>query len=309
MRKRLALLGVATVVFSAITPAFSQEKPADPDKTYDIKAKYSVGDLLKYQMNMNLNMAMTVPNGASPFPGGEMVMTSGLKYKTVGIKPDGTAVITIQTEGAKGTMMGQEMPVPATPPITMEVDSRGIGKMRGMENVPGGQVLSQLMNMNKMPSMGLALPDHPVKIGESWDVEIPSPMGKIKMASTLLGVERLGGVETLRIKMITTMPLDFKMGAAGTPVTDDAKAMMIMSGNSVTSSILNIQSDNARILKLAGDIKTDMKMTMKGEAASQSPFGSEMNMKMDGKMSLNLLSAGKVPATPVKPPVKADKKG
>ena len=56
-------------------------------------------------------------------------------------------------------------------------------------------------------------------------------------------------------------------------------------------------------------MKTEIKMEMKGEAASQSPFGSEMNMKMDGKMSMNLLSAGKVPAVPVKAVTKTDKKG
>ncbi len=313
MKMSFAVFMAGVVLFLAAPPLMGQDKQADPDKTYDIKAKYAVGDLLKYKMQMNMNLAMTVPTGASPFPGGEMIMSSGIKYKTVAVKPDGSAVIVMQAENAQVSMMGNAMPTPPSPPITMEVDARGVGKMRSGLNTPGMQALSQVMNLQQMPTMGVVLPDHPVKIGDSWDSELPSTMGKIKLASTLLGVEAVGGVETLRIKMVTIMPLDIKMGKTGTPVTDAAAAMMIMTGTAVTNSILNIQADNARIIKMAGDVKTDMKMEMKGEAASQSPFGGEMNMKMDGKMVMSLVSAQKVPAVvPAKIPsgssVKTNKK-
>jgi hypothetical protein len=279
---------------------------ADPNKSYDIKAKYSVGDLLKYKMQMDMDMKLTAASGTSPFPGGKMEMSSDLKYKTVALRPEGGAVVVIQTENAKGTMAGNPLPVPQTPPVTMEIDSRGVGKVRGAENLPGGAGLAQVMNMNRMPAMGIVLPDHPVKVGDSWSTETPSPMGKIKIECSLLGTEPIGGAETLRIKMVTTVPLDMKIGQNG-PVTEAEKAMMVMTGNIVSNNIANILADNARIVKMAGDMMASMKMEMKGEAASQSPFGSEMNMKMDGKVLMNLVSAGKAPATAPAPSAPAKK--
>jgi hypothetical protein len=308
MKRLLATVLAGGAGLLAVSAALAQDTntQADPNKTYDLKAKYSVGDLLSYKMQMDMNMEMKGQNGSSPFPGGKMEMSSDVRYKTVGIRPDGTAVIVMQTQNGKGTMAGNALPVPETPPITMEIDSRGIGKVRGMENVPGGQALSQMFNMNRVPTMGVVLPDHPVKVGDTWNAEIPSPMGAIKIDCTLLGTEPVGGKETLRVKMTTTMPLDMKMGAGGKPVTEAEQAMMVMTGNAITNSILNILPDNARLVKMAGDMSTNMKMEIKGEAASQSPFGSEMNMKVDGKMSMNLVSAGRVPASPV--PAKSVKK-
>jgi len=291
----------------AASSVWGQDSQADPNKTYDIKAKYAVGDLLKYSMRMNMDMAMTVPNGTSPFPGGKMEMSSDLKYKTVAVKPDGGAVLVVTTENAKGTMAGNSLPVPQTPPITMDVDSRGVATVRSAENLPGGAAISQVMNMNRMPAMGVVLPDHPVKVGDSWGTETPTPIGKIKIDCTLLGTEPVGGAETLRIKITTTVPLSMKMGPTGAPTEDADKAMMEMTGSVVSTNILNLLAENSRIVKMVGDFTSGVKMEMKGEAASKSPFGSEMNMKMDGKMLMNLVSAGKVSsdaAAPADPPKK-----
>jgi hypothetical protein len=304
MRRSIQLLASGAMLALALAPLRAQETPADPNKTWDIKAKFAVGDLLRYTMRMNMTMEMTTPSGASPLQGPqEMTTAADLKYKTVGIKPDGTAVVVLQTENNKTTLAGNEIPVPETPPITMEIDSHGVGKMRGLENLPGGQAFAQLLNMNRMPTMGVVLPDHPVKVGDNWGTTLDSPMGKIKMDCTLLGTETVGGTDTLRIKMVTSVPLDMKMGAAGAPVTDAAKAMMVMTGSVVSNAVFNILPENARIVKMAGDLTSAIKMEMKGDAASQSPFGSEMNMKMGGKMQMNLVSVGKVPAAaaPSKP--------
>jgi hypothetical protein len=302
MKRVIAPILACGAAVMAVAPVRAQDSQADPNKTWDIKAKYSVGDLLMYKMQMDYNMEMTTPSGASPLPGGgKMEMSSDIRYKTVGVKPDGSAVIVMQTQNAKGTMAGNALPIPETPPITMEIDPRGVGKMRGMENLPGGQILGQMLNMNRLPSIGVVLPDHPVKVGDAWTVEIPTAMGNIKIDCTLLGAEPVGGAETLRLKMTTTMPLNMKMGSSGTPVTDESIAMMVMTGSATSNSILNIAPDTARLIKMAGDISTNMKMTFKGDAATKSPFGSEMNMKMGGKMSMNLTSAGKVPGAATTP--------
>lgn len=299
-------------VLAGIFMALAAVAASAQDKTYNLAVKYTVGDLLTYKMQMNTNMELKTPDGnPGPLPAMEMVMSTTTRMKTAGIKPDGTAVITTRNEKGEMTMMGNTVPIPKTPDVTLEIDKRGVGKMRGLEKIEGAQVLSQFMNMNQLPTTGAVLPDHPVKIGDSWETEIPSPMGgTVKFTSTLLGVEQVGGQETLKIKQVMTMPMNFKIGPDTKPTTDEDKAMLIMKGDYIMNGLVNILEENGRLIKMAADIKGDITMEMKGDAAQQSPFGDKMNMKLDGKMSMNLLSADKVTApAPVPPNKKPNKKG
>jgi hypothetical protein len=310
-----ALLGWLAAGALAALPALRQDAPPappqDPDRTYSPVSKYAAGDLLKYRMTMTMAMEMVVPGGgASPMPPMNMESTATVAMKTAGVKPDGTAVVVMTTGNAKSIMNGSEFPTPPAPAITMEIDKRGMSKVRGLEKVKGAEMLGQFMNMNNVPSMGAILPERPVKIGDTWETELPSPMGgqKYKMVSTLLGVEKVGDQETLKIKQDFTVPMETMIGPEGGPTKDESKAMVVMSGSMVGSSVMNIVEGTGRLLKSMADMNADIKMTMKGEAAKQSPFGESMNMKMGMKMKMDLLSAGKVPPLAPKPVAKPSAK-
>jgi hypothetical protein len=310
-----AIMGALAAVAITLLPGIRQAEPAattqDPNRTFTPVAKYAVGDLLKYRLSMAMNMEMVVPGGESPMPPMSVSNTSTVAMKTAGIKPDGAAVIVITTTSGKTTMNGQERAMPQTPPVTMEVDKRGIAKMRGMEKIPGAEALGEFMNMTRMPTMGAVLPDHPVKVGESWEAELPAPMGgkTMKVVSTLLGVEMIGNQETLKIKQDLTMPLQMGIGKEGKPTRDMDGAMMTMTGSITSSNVMNVLESGARLLRLVGDSNADIEMRLKGETAKQSPFGDTMNMKMGMKMKMDLLSAGKVQSAPAKPAAKPRKKG
>src|SRR5205085_2372886 len=163
----IAVLGVAAAM--NIGPAVAQDQAADPSKTYKLEAKYGIGDLLRYKMQMTMNIEMKPEKGDSPIPPMETTATATMRMKTVGIKPDGTAVIVSRVEEGKTTAMGQERDMKGMPETTMEIDRRGMMKMHGLEKAPGMEAIGKMFNMSQMPSMGAILPDHPVKVGESWD--------------------------------------------------------------------------------------------------------------------------------------------
>jgi hypothetical protein len=287
------IAGLGAVVLAA-TFATQGVARAGDDKTYTIAPKYTTGEVVKFKMKSNMNMEMTTESGQSPFPGGEMVMNMSMKYRTKKVDDAGTATVVMTVTGGEMSFMGQTMPVPEAPPITMEMDKRGISKnIAGLDKAPGMQAMSQMFNMSNMPSSGFFFPDHPVKVGESWDAELPSFMGpgKMKVSSQLLSVDMVDGKEMYKVKQTWTMPMEVMIGQAG-PTKNASEAMMVMSGTVVSAGDVELASDSGRIHKMLSDIKGTITMEMKGAAAQQSPFGSKMTMKMGGKAEMALAGVG-----------------
>src|SRR5579872_1106649 len=276
-----ALLAVAVIPASARGQQDQPPPPpVDPNKTYDLAAKYSVGDLLKYKAQMNFNVQVTTPGGNNAFPGGDIAGGFTMRMKTVGLLPDGTGVIALTVEGSEMSMMGNTLPMPQMPTTMIEADRRGRTKPRGLATAPGaGQAFAQMFDMNRMSSsMGAVLPDHPVKVGDTWQTEMPMPIGgTLKVVNTLMGVETVGGLETLKVKQVMTMPFDIKIGPDQKPTRDASKAVMVMTGSGTVDGVLNILESNARLVRMVADIKSDMAMELNGDAAQQSPFGSTMS--------------------------------
>src|SRR5438067_2040393 len=141
----IAVLGTAAAI--NIAPATAQDQPADPNKSYKLEARYSVGDLLKYKMQMTMAMEMKPEKGDSPIPPMESTATATMRLKTVGIRPDGTAVIVSRVEEGKATAMGQERDMKGMPETTMEIDRRGMMKLHGVEKAPGMEAIGKLFKM------------------------------------------------------------------------------------------------------------------------------------------------------------------
>lgn len=284
----LAGLGILSVVAAFVTkPAGAY---AQAGKSYAIAAKYTAGETLAYKMTTNMTTAMTAANGQnSPMPGGDVNMTMGLKMKTQKVAPNGDATIVTTIEGGDMTAMGQTMKMPATPPITTTIDKHGVTKkVSGTEKVPGGEMMSQMFNFNSMPSSGVFYPDHAVKIGEVWSASLPGMMGKKKMhvTSKLLSVAKGNGADVYTVKQTWTIPMEMYIGKGGQPTKSAAGAMMAMTGVFVSAGNVKLRADTGRIISMIATVKGSMAMVMKGEAATQSPFGSKMNMKITGKTTM-----------------------
>ncbi|HXG23948.1 MAG TPA: hypothetical protein VNJ09_05280, partial [Chthonomonadales bacterium] len=189
---------------------------------------------------------------------------------------------------------------PSMPPFTMEVDRLGkIVKVRDLPAMPGGQMMSQFMNFNNMPGMGVVLPDHPVKIGDTWVTEVPFPMAgdqKIKIMSTLLGVEEIKHQPTLKIKQDIIIPFNLKMGQDGRPTESAEDTVMSMHGQMTASGTMNILEENARVVRSV--YEGGGKIEMMGKAFPVEQTGGSVVMNMTMKMNMNLVSAEKVQPTP-----------
>lgn len=293
-------LFIGLLLYAPTVPSGAQgQPPAPPDgKTYTLVAKYATGDLLKYALQMHMAMDMKTAKGESPPLPGPMEGTSTMvmRMKTAGVKPDGTGVIVTNILNGQFSMMGNSAEFPSMPPFTMEVDRLGkIVKMRDLPAMPGGQMMSQFMNFNNMPGMGAVLPDHPVKIGDTWVTEIPFPMAgaqKIKIVSTLLGVEAINNRPTLKIKQEMSIPFNLKMGQDGRPTESAEDAFMSTNGQMTASGTMNILESNARVVRSV--YEGDGKIEMTGKAFPVEQTGGSIIMKMTMKMNMDLISAGKV---------------
>jgi hypothetical protein len=284
MVKLTAGLGVLTLL-AAVPAAALQEQ------TYQPKVVFKVNERNTYTMKMNMKMDMVAEQGAGALPNMEMVMDAVTQMKTVGVKPDGSGVITVKTAGGKIVVLGMEQNIPDSPAQTFDVDPRGRMKMRQVAAAGGpGAVMRQFMDPNQLSFMGAILPDKPVKVGETWEVEIDvaAAQKKTKVISTLLGLETVGGQPTLKIKQEMIMPFDMAMGMDGMPVKAGQKAAMTMKGELKVSGIINILEANSRLIKSTGDVTGSIDMILPEEVAAQSPFGSKMTMKMDAKVNMDL---------------------
>ena len=153
-----------------------------------------------------------------------------------------------------------------------------------------------MMDFERLSAMGTALPDKPVKVGDTWEIEIPAVPGMkaVKMVFTFEGVEMLNNQETLKIKQDMEMPLEMAMGQDGQPSKDVEKAMMQMTGKMNMSGYTYLNPESAQSLKSLLNFKAKIDITLQGAAATQSPFGSKMIMDMEGIVKEDLLSVGKI---------------
>lgn len=308
MNARSPVVLACALILAMPPAALPQEEPPPPpplrpaEKTYDLRAVYSIGDLLRYQIQMNLTMDLKAERADLPIPPDmKMEMKAEMLWKTVGLKPNGEGVVVLTTRKGEASLMGSGMALPEPPPVTMEMDQRGrVVKMRGLENMPGGQMFSQWMNFHQMPGMGVFLPERPVKTGDTWESEVTMfGDARGKVVSTLVGVEAVGGKETLKIKQVWSVPLDLKIDQTGQRARDADRAQMILSGTFSADSLVNILAANARLVKVVTDVNGAMEM--RGPAAEQSEIGGALSMRLSGKMTMNLLSAGKVAPPRPKP--------
>jgi hypothetical protein len=309
--KLLPMIAVTALTMSAYLcsePAQAQKAASSSlDQVYTIYSHYTLNDLLLYKMGMNMTLDMRNDQGTSMMPNGPVETTSSasVSMKTVSVTPDGSAVLEVKTSNMKVMTGGKEVVVPEPPAVKMNINKYGMAKMSGFENssMPQMQMVMKMMNMQNMPTMAAILPHHPVKAGDEWVNEIPSPMMKgatLTVKSKLLGVEVINGVQTLKLSQTFSMPISMAMGADGSPAADPANAAIVLSGNMSADSIMNILENNARMIRQNTKISGEMHMKMQQANTANGAAPMNMNMKMNGDVLMSLVKAGKASSAPAK---------
>jgi hypothetical protein len=146
---------------------------------YTLKLNVKEGDTFKYRMSMEID-----------FGGQNLLATTTITNKVLKVEENGN----IQMELASGEMVikfgDQEMPQPAPPATKMTFKPNG-----AVAKVDGGDAMMQQMNAAQM-----VYPEKPVKVGDKWSETVKNPNGELKIDYELVGVEKVGEVEALKIK-------------------------------------------------------------------------------------------------------------
>jgi hypothetical protein len=157
---------------------------------YTLKLNVKEGDTFKYRMSMEID-----------FGGQSVLATTTITNKVLKVEESGN----VQMESASGEMIikfgDQEMPQPAPPATKMTFKPNG-----SVAKVDGGDAMMQQMNAAQM-----VYPEKPIKVGDKWSETVKNPNGELKIEYELVGVEKVGDTEAVKIK-VTTRSANAKEG-------------------------------------------------------------------------------------------------
>lgn len=244
---------------------------------------FKAGEEQKYKMDMTMNQQM----GSGDQKAGQMKMTitADMDQKTTSVAPDGkTADVLVKTsnmafktepEMGLGNMLPKEMTT------NMKIDSRNqvsAATVSGVQGAMAGQLDQMGLGSNPM-GFGASLPDHPVKVGESWDVPLPKmPMlettGSLK--ATLVGEKTVDGTPSWEIKITGSLPIKMNLAQSKAPAAGTSTGTMDMDFD------VFLEKGTCALVSSKGTNKTKMSI-------DAGPKG-KMDTSMD--MSVSITKAG-----------------
>ena len=174
------------------------------DKTYTIVRSYKANELNHYKIGANIKANIPAQ--------GELNIVLAMKMKETikSVKDDGTATVVSDFDEATFKMNDMENEITsALPVITTTVDKQGhilTTKFEGGDaqftTGQGAQMLSGLRQPGLYPSK-------PVKVGEVWKIDTTQDKSankdapKVTGTATLVALETIDGMQTLKIKTST----------------------------------------------------------------------------------------------------------
>ena len=285
--RRALCCSAAMLSFWSVGPCRGQT--ADGGRSYALKLVYHQGDMTNYAVNTTMKMRMKAEKQGMNVPeNSDFSMAMVSRSLVTAVRSDGKYRIRSTIISGTVRAMGMEMPVPKTAATTMVVDQRGrASSIQGP--AMSGADLMQMMNVGNLPSLGVLLPDRPVRTGDTWSESLPAPMGKGKMRydCALLGEERVGGVETVKVKQVVTMPVEIHIDGKGAPTTDP-DAPLTMTGQVVIGQTFNLRPATGWVEKGVGALRMSITLHAQGKQAESSPFGRSMAIDGNGTVAMRL---------------------
>jgi len=292
----VALLALSSLALHAQTPPLtapaSPSTPAAPAVT--LRYKFAVGQVHRYQYDMAMDMLMQTGQTGAGIPI-NMTMQMVMRQTVKSIRPaDGAATLTTQIESMHMSRGGQEMPLPEVQQEKMKQPFTQVmlptGKILSME-APG---LSGMggpgMDFSKGMFGGLsALPDGPVKVGDTWSSAGTAAMMGLDIASASTLAALTPTLATIQSKQTGTID---KTITQGTPVP------MKMTGQIAGQASQVFDTSAGAIQSAKGTTSADMTMTFLHAAGEATPPGmpSAMKMQMQMKFMMQRLSDTATPA-------------
>lgn len=245
-------------------PAFGVGLSNKIDKTYALRAVYVRNQIRVYKVGMYKSVKILNDKGVL-MPHGAMKSNSVgmILEKTIAVKPDGSAEMKVLQTGWKDATKGKVIAV-RIPSLILDVDKRGvITKSVALQTVPNVTEILNAFMLYLPPGMAL-MPKNAVKIGDSWTVSVPNPYwqeGPVNLRNRLIGVERIGGVQTLRVSQYYSIPISYHFDRKGY-YTEDAKlAVAAVKGTVSVNTVNYLQPSSMRLMKRDENVRWNMRFT------------------------------------------------
>jgi hypothetical protein len=188
---------------TAQTPAATPQTPAaDAATTYMLTRVFKTGDADHYKLKVHSVQS------DSKSPGQDIKFDMRFKESVKEVKGDGSVTLTDEFDKAVANINDQEMDLSSSmPKVTQTLDKTGtlvdVATDGGQEIINSG--ISQLFQTMGRAQQGFH-PQQPMKVGDTWKVELKNSKDdsdKSTGTATLVGLETVGGIQTVKIKMIT----------------------------------------------------------------------------------------------------------
>jgi hypothetical protein len=302
----------ATVAAACFLYALTAAVAAPPNdaRVFSIVPQPTAGKTLRYYTVNGLTLTYRAKDdsGKEASFTSRVALSITLRYKVLDVAPDGKARISVVSEGGKArTDTSDETLAPEKDdyPRVVQVDhynrilgindegAASQGKDSGSGQGAVGDIFSQtnlLIQTHLLP-----MPDHPVKIGDSWTAHYPLPATQklrkggddVVATMTLVGVEMLGTQETLKVKQVFTIPADVDIDARGDAVTGEHTAAGHVGVRMTYTIEANISPADGKLIISAGGVKGTVKFS--GAYAKQMPSDS---LEIGGSITVSELPEG-----------------
>lgn len=294
MKTRLLTLCAALPLLAALPHAGAAQKPtaAATAAPVTLRYKYTPGDVKRYKMIMDMNMAMNMggPNaaGAQAMPALAQHMVMAYDTTVQSVNPaDGSATLTEHITQMTGTMNGQ--PIPGMGAMVdaykggFTVVMSPAGKMLSMQlpaaiasKMPAG------MDLSKMGSMAPAtLPSFAARVGDTWQDnttmhlfdQVPG-MSAMQMTvfSSLAGIS----ADAHPVAGIHQAYEGTLNGAAPTGTA----VKVNMTGQFHGDNLVKFDIDNGSVAAQDGTVTMNANVTAPQMAAAARPMQMQMRMQM-----------------------------
>jgi len=272
-------------------------------ETYQLTYNYEKGDKFTYEATMSGDMV--VGEGQEEH-GGKMNFNFLMSQEVVDIDNEGIYSINATMDDFKMSMEmdGQKMDIPNIfNQLTFEMKMDKYGKVHsieGFDNLFNMGMQSPISMDQMMDSSKPSLPEHPVKVGDTWEnsMEMPVPGVqepiKANIVMKLEGIEEMNGQKVAKISSTTDIPLDMEysikdmMEGMNQPLPapegqEVPDVTVKMSGYEKVQSISYMTLDKGITISSEGTVEMDMTMTTSSVDQNQ-----EVSMKMDATINMNL---------------------
>ncbi len=202
-QKTVSLAAVAAFGCTLALPLISISTARADDTTYSWSLLRKKGEISRYRQRVVVTGSL--PDGTNL----DVHLKSVSKQEVKEVADSGDALVVETVESRSITVNGNAIPDDPTTYTTIKrtFSKSGLVLKSAVENAtPGSETLTQMSSM-----LGATpVPDKAVKIGDSWTTEIDNsvlPGKKSKLYSTAEAVEKVAGIDTIRIKVKLSFPI------------------------------------------------------------------------------------------------------